>query len=308
MSDETNDDRVFGESTEDRDSVEPASHSGSNWKVLGETAASDGTGVLGHSTSGSGVTTGVSGVVDSSHVDAAGVRGSAKGANVGVLAQVFDDRSSLLNLAESESSGVFGRSDKAEGLGVAGISQNHHGVGGRSDDSDSYGVFAINTVGAALGTIGDAEVSGNLDVTGNSSTGQVGVSAYLGSNVSDFSGGTIPYDSHNVDDRGEFDPSTGKVTLSVGGDFHVVGQVDYGGGWADGDAAGLDIVVNGDVKAETFRGIVASNNGPTFTVSKTLRGLGAGDEIEISAFLNSSNTPTVTGTEYLTFLTVSKIG
>lgn len=61
----TDEDITTDLSSEVHRSVQPTAHSTSNWKVLGETDAADGVGVLGHNTAGTGETTGVAGVVDS---------------------------------------------------------------------------------------------------------------------------------------------------------------------------------------------------------------------------------------------------
>jgi len=67
--------------------VQPTSHSGSTWKVLGAIEDHDGVGVLGHAAATSGTGRGVAGVTDSGEAGAAGVRGEAtsSGRSDGVL-------------------------------------------------------------------------------------------------------------------------------------------------------------------------------------------------------------------------------
>lgn len=318
MSEETNDDGVIGESTEDGP-VEPTSHSTSNWKVLGETAASDGTGVLGHSTSDSGATTGVEGVVDSSDIDAVGVRGTAKGDNVGVLGQAFDNKSSLTDLDSSESAGVFGQSDKARGIGVAGISQNYHGVGGRSYDSNSYGVFALNSVGYALGTFGDAEVGGNLDVTGNQavsghqSVDKTGLSAYRSSAfpVDSDIDTTVLFDEWNVDHFGGLDTSTGVYTVQEPGDYHVDFLIEWSDSFNEGDRIDYELQLNGTISGG-FSADTAVGSGtlePVRGFSKALFGLSQDDTIEVVVYHTYGNSRSIYGgSDGQTYLTIHKFG
>lgn len=88
MSDITNEDQMESVSSDRSHDVDPDSHLSSTWKVLGQTDASDGIGVLGNTTSSSGVTNGVAGITDSTDASAAGVLADAPNGATGLEASV----------------------------------------------------------------------------------------------------------------------------------------------------------------------------------------------------------------------------
>ena len=137
------------------------------WKVLGETPKPGASGVLGYNSSGSGRTTGVEGVVDSSITSSTGVRGTAtpgSGLTYGVRG--------VTNTAENLAAGVLGEATDTA-LGVYGRSSKHIGIGGLTDAGQKTGVVGANPANSnATGT--GYGVRGYTDTVGDGSTGVLG--------------------------------------------------------------------------------------------------------------------------------------
>jgi hypothetical protein len=164
-SDDSSGDDATSQSSEAGQGV-PASvpSTGSNWKVLGENQASDGTGVLGMVTSGSGETRGVYGVTDSLTSGAAGLRGDAR-AGTGEVYGVYGTSSS----STDEAAGVYGRADATSGY----VS----GVLGETVSQDPQAAAVRGNGAQAVGVRGDS--TGNMAVYGrNSGTSKAAVRGY----------------------------------------------------------------------------------------------------------------------------------
>lgn len=156
------------------------SHTSKEYKVLGETDAIDGVGVLGHNTATTGASHGVEGVTDSGQYDASGVRGKAVGGGLGTY-------------------GVRGTSDSPEGVGVQGkataTTGTPIGVKGLnySTDSDAIGIFGkvvYQTDKRNTGIKGATQSSRGTGVHGNASAGSGETTGVLGEVFSGTNGAT----------------------------------------------------------------------------------------------------------------------
>lgn len=267
-------------------------------------------GVKGEATGGSGITFGVDGSTSSSNAEAAGVRGQTPEANYGVVGEAYDNESNLSSLASSESAGVFGRSDKTDGWGVAAYSNNNDAVFARTDDAASYALNGFNTGsdGYAVGAFGNSYVDGYQDVN------DIGVSAWLGSNftVPDSTATRVPFDNTVRDDfTGGLDTSTGVYEVQQPGDYHVDFLIDWSSTFASGDLIRYDLKINGS----TSRGIAADTNvtgstDPARGFSKAIFNLNQGDTIGVSVYQNSGAGMDIygSGSSEETYLTIHKIG
>jgi len=276
----------------------------STYKVIGELSQADAAGVLGKNSSGTGKTVGVKGVTETTDSDeAAGVKGSSPKSNVGVLGQTYDDKSNLFDFGGS-SAGIYGRSDKPKGNGVVGWSTNRWGIAGVSE-SNSYG----GVVGTHTGNgFGIWSLNG-LRVEGRTSISDVGIEAHQETDVGVNGNTTVIYDNEIVDDRDEYDPSTGKFTCAYDGDYHVEAQIDWPSTFPDHEAIFMEIHVNGTPELLNYQETATDTNGPTQAISKTIRDLSAGDTISIVAdHGDGSNTHDLWGNPDYAQLQISQIG
>lgn len=145
MSDTPTEESPTDVSSDDHLSAEPTSHSGSTWKVLGETSDWTGIGVLGHATSGSGATNGVRGVVDSPDFDAHGVHGAATGTGgIGVFGFANDGDATAVRGEVGANTSPGGT-----GYGIVGETQStgwrSAGIYGNANANSGqvYGVYAL---------------------------------------------------------------------------------------------------------------------------------------------------------------------
>lgn len=140
----------------------------SDYKVRGQKAAQDGTGVLGYNTATTGRSYGVEGVTDSADTDAAGVYGEATPSN--------GETYGLYGITNSDG-GLFGRPAGVRGSAPAGSGSNANGVFGTTAGTGftdaTLGPFrAGGVVGRAVATSG---VVANAGVIGtNFSTSGIG--------------------------------------------------------------------------------------------------------------------------------------
>lgn len=325
-----------GVSTDSTSDVEPSSHSSTNWRVLGETSANDGVGVLGHATSGSGVTRGVKGVIDSNTSHASAVRGDAT-ADAGIVNGVDGrsrgnpDGTGVLGLAVSDSFtfspatgfpiGLWGETDRsAADSGVTnafGVLGNTHassgetyGISGANFNSPSgVAVRGWDLHGDGLGVLakGGSKTEGNDEVTGHRSTGMVGVDAYLETDetVQDGTRTTVPFDQTRRDDfTGMNQSDTGKYTVQAAGDYHV----DFTISWADifsGDNVDYALLAPG---YEFIEDVEHSSN-ESIGFSKTVFDMSVGDDIYVEVEQFSGGPMDIDGTgRGDTYMTIHKVG
>lgn len=333
MSDNSSDDKKAGVSTGSNSSTETSSHSSSNWKVLGETPASDGIGVLGHATSGSGVTRGVKGVVDSNTENAAAVRGDAT-SDLGITRGVDGrsrgnpDGTGVLGLAVSDSYsfnpatgfpiglwGVTDRSDADPGVvnafGVLGNTEAPSGttvgVDGNNFNSDSgIGVRGRDFTGNGYGVVslGDSRVEGRLERT------KVGVSVGLSSaqNISDATITQVQFDSVEFDDGG-WDSNNNEYVAPVDGTYRVHTHISYDGTLPEGTflqillrQASLEVADHQESLPDTG-GRVGYAQGFTRTVRAS-----QGESISVDVYQASGNTQTLEADTNRNFVEVTQIG
>jgi len=324
-------------------SVEASLQSSSNWKVLGENAASDAIGVLGHATAGSGVTRGVKGIADSSTEGAAGVRGDAtsdSGITYGVdgRSKGNPDGIGTIGLASTDSfsfnptvgfpSGLRGETDWSDAdagvstaYGVLGNTKASTGTsiaveGNNFNSNSGIGVRGRDITGNAHGvvSVGDSKTTGNHEVTGHVQAddgfrGNVGATVHLGSDQSISNTDTVAYDSIEQDDRGEFDTTTNEFVCAYDGDYHVHATAEPGT-VPEGDRVMLEIFTDtGGREAQTRRFGPPGGAQISVAVSKTLKGLSSGDKIHI-VFKNRTNASSLTldGISDSTYLSITQVG
>lgn len=302
--------------TADTTDVTTTSHTSSVWKVLGELADAGATGVLGHNSATSGAGSGVEGVTDSSGTDSAGVRGEAtagSGSTYGVAgynnstdfsAAVYGAVTASSNA--SATNGVYGYDPTENGAGVYGFTDGPgktYGVYAHTQSADGYALYAD----------GDSKTEGNHEITGDQTVGTLGASVYLSTSqtIPDDGRNTVEFDGTVVDDRNEWNNSGNYVfTCATDGDYHVSTSVEWQGNFPAGTEHNVYVRVNSSDKArrtqsvdnDTYSGILDEH------VCKTLRGLSAGDEIEVQVSQTSGGSEDLGTGEAETYLTVDKIG
>jgi hypothetical protein len=289
---------------------EAKASSGSPKGVGGETyAEGDGAaGVYGEASAAGGQTYGVDGVTQSTDSEAAGIRGSSTADNYGVDGRVYDDESNLPTLASFESAGVFGRSDKSAGWGVAGWSRNDNGMFARTDDASSYGLFAFNSGsnGYAVYANGNMEIEGHQDVT------KTGLSAYLSwkQTVDNDTDTTVAFDTTNVDHFGGHNTSTGEYTIQEDGDYHVSFTIDWQTNFSTGDHIGYELQINGSINGGIQADTTAATDGQRVCrcYSRTLFDLSAGDVLKVVVSQVSGSTADIWGSNQESYLTIYKVG
>lgn len=215
-----------------------------DYKVLGEKDAPDGTGVLGHNTAtsgpahgvegitesgdataeqagvygeatrASGWSYGVHGVTNSENINAAGVRAEATGAAQGLFAESSGNTGAAGVTKDGAESGVFGINNADTNTGSTG-----HGVRGQTDSTGaaSAGVYgkATGSSGQTYGVRGEtpSNDAGAAGVYGESSAGSGDAAAiHAEGHVDVTSVGLSAYRS----------ASAGPQTISSGGDLKTV--------------------------------------------------------------------------------------
>lgn len=231
-----------------------------------------------------------------------GVHGkSPSSAGIGVLGQTLEDPTNFRAWV-GEAFGVYGISDRQ--YGVFGYKPSDDGatgaaVFGRSETTSSPAIWGINIAGGPA-----------VQAWGHVSIDQIGVEAHQTTGV-DVPGSdtTVVYDNEIVDDRGEYNPSTGEFTCAYDGDYHVEAQIEWPTTLPDNEGIFIHIEVNGGTEIKNFQETAAGTNGPTQGISKTIRNLSAGDIITIVADHNDgSTTHTLEGLSNYAQLTISQIG
>jgi hypothetical protein len=182
----------------------------SDYKVKGEQDAPAGTGVLGHNTATSGISTyGVQGVTDSVDPDSAGVSGTATSSS-------------------GKTHGVHGRSEADIGKGVTGFataaSGTNHGVLGVTFSNEGYGVYSAGRLHAER----DVDKTGATNMDRHVATFH---------NTSGSSTGDILGLKTDVDDPGEFMNYISFIDADA-----QIGQIDgNGSGGVTYDSASSDL-------------------------------------------------------------------
>jgi len=305
-------------SVPETESVQPTSHSGSTWKVLGAIDDADGVGVLGHATPTSGAGKGVHGVTDSPAFGV-GVEGTAT-ADSG---QTYGVRGMTASV-DADATGVMGRATGSSGktYGVWGITDSNSdstaGVYGEATHpaGGTYGVQGVTNASAAdaagiRGTV--ANTDGNaaaIRAEGRVDVDEVGCEASLSTDQT-ISGGlsveivrftdvhTDHFESFNV-------PSNGRFTVPAPGDYHVSTSLSWGEQLPAGTFHLPAIYVNGSVVAQRRRqsaGYISSD-----TLSKTLFGLSSGDVVDVRVAQGDSTTHTIVAHRTISYVTIHKVG
>lgn len=318
------------------------SHSADNAKVIGSLDNDDGTGVLGHAT-GDGESYGVAGISDAAgdstnDVFPAGVYGNATGSDItrGVFGEsdgvdgrgvvgTANQGSGVQHLTPTDTPiGVLGASDQSSsqsgvsaGYGVIGLAGAQtgaaYGVFGRAESSGGVGISAYNSArdGYALESVGDAITEGDHEVTGAHTVGELGASVDLTSNITAQTTSTdVVYDDVDVDDRDEYDASTGEFTCDRAGTYHVEASVMWDGTPDEGELLKLAIRVNGNQEAaDSMRWPTSTSQGQRISqdVSKTIRGVSSGDVIKITAQTGNSSHDLL-NISYYSNLQITQIG
>lgn len=303
----------------------------SDYKVRGKKSATSGTGVLGHNTATSGPAHGVEGVSEAAGDNAnnvlpAGIYGRSTGND-----RTFGVRG---DATSSGGTGIFGRVapesyerswNASYPTGVTGLttySSDDTGITGsagvegvaNATAGDNIGVLGItySSNGYGMYSIGDAYTSGNHEVTGHQSVGNVGVSAYL-SSYADIGSGTaetVVFDATVDDDFNNFDTTSGVYTIPEDGDYHVDFLIDWLDSFSSGDVINYNLLIDGTpsggLAADT---VVPHNSDPTRCFSKGLFKLTAGQTIEVEISQNSGSAKTIYGgSNGETYLTTHKFG
>lgn len=297
-------------------SPSPNASTGIRGDALG--AGDDIAGVLGKAfDSGINQAYGVKGVTDAAGsstgaTQPAGVRGEATNSS-GVTHGVHGT-----NLANSANefeaaapAGVFGDTDTPNQQGVVGTNTassggSSYGVIGLTESPNAPAVLATNPAGGpAIKTSGDVTIDGSVFI------GDLGASA---EQTTDISIATTPtdvvYDNEVVDDRGEYDQSTGVFTCATPGDYHVQAQVFWEGTPSEGELVRLAIRLDGIAEmAASKRWPTSTSSGERITqdISKTMRNLAAGDQINITAQTGNTSHDII-GIGNRANLQISKIG
>lgn len=250
----------------------------------------------------------VEALTSSTGSDAAGVRGSSTGNNYGVDGRVYVDESSLPALSDSESAGVFGRTDKAAGWGVAAWSRNGDGLFTRTDDENSYALLAFNSEPNGYAVLSE----GNLEVDGHANVARTGVSAHLSANQTIQNGisTTVVFDETNADDFNGYDTSTGQYTVQEDGTYHVSFTIDWQTNFNAGVNIDYELHINGDFQGGIQADTSVGTNGQRISrgFSRTLFGLSEGDTLEVVVSQDSGATADIWGSNQETYLTIFKAG
>jgi hypothetical protein len=269
---------------------------------------------------------------------AIGVRGEATNSSAVRSYGVYGSNSSDQSGTAGVFGGSFGNAGKTYGIlgqttsgdtGAAGVSGEAtsssgtvYGVSGKTmaDTTDAAGVYgeAIKTAGCellgsntgggyALGTDGDAEIDGALDVT------KVGLSAWRRNNqpIPDDTDTTVVYDVVKEDHFDSYDESTGVYTVPVAGDYHVDFVVDWFGSFSTGDNVRYELLIDrrDTFGINVFTQVPEGISTPERSFSKTLFGLSKGDTIEVQVNQKSGSSVDIYGNgSATTYLTIHKVG
>lgn len=181
------------------------------------------------------------------------------------------------------------------------------------DDGDNFvfqsGGIADMTVQLfgtpTLDVHGDARVGGHLDI------GDLGASAEQTQDITIQTTPTdVVYQTEVVDDRNEYDPSTGVFTCATAGDYHVDAQVFWDGTPSEGEFVSIAIRRNGtSVRRAEKRWPASTSGGERITqaVSKTMRNLAQNDTINLTAQTGTTSHDII-GISSRANLQISKIG
>jgi len=167
--------------------------------------------------------------------------------------------------------------------------------------------------------VGTTDPSATLEVDGNVGVGDLGASVYQGSEQTVPEGEitVVDYDTVIADDRNEVDLSSDEFECAYDGDYHVEASLSYR--FEDDPVAGrydLSLSVNGDTKIRDTVTVPEGATSPAtvnythLSVSKTLRGLSAGDTVDVETvhFTEGGNDQTTFGFQYDTYLTIDQVG
>lgn len=299
---------------------------GSNYKIRGEVASDQGTGVVGQATAGSTTTYGVYGETTSNDKDAAGVLGHAtnsSGTGIGVHGKTSgDDGFDALGMF-ADATNVNGRALEADARGGNGdaisayadvdfyfpVYASHEGAGGRSN-----AVFATTASADAAAVHAEGSGGGALEALGHVNVTKHGCEAYLSTDQTISSGGsytTVTFDSAPVDHFGGFDTSTGEYTVQKAGDYRVDTMVDYQNKVPGGTQYNIQIDKN-DLsvakRIETLGGTSSSDGYIQPSVSKTLFDLQQGDTITVQVYHTAGSDKLLDDKRETTYVTITKVG
>jgi len=251
---------------------------------------------------GDGNTRGVTGITAGTNPGAAGVFG---------LSNRFSGFSS--------GRGVIGRTDGYDG-GAAGVEGEATAASGRvygvrgvtaSSNADTAGVYGVTSGGGyGVHSDADAKISGALEVT------QTGASVYLDSNtvnVSDVET-LVTFDNATVD-YGQWNPNSNyRYVPPEAGDYRVDTAVEFSSTPDESTKLVLRLRrytgSSGVLDAQTTDRVGWSNSSAyTVRLSKTLKGVGAGEGLYVQAFHgDSANDYTLATGDFATYLTVTRVG
>jgi len=286
------------------------------YKVLGDIDDDSGIGVLGRNTATSGFTKGVEGRVSSPAgyglytPDDARVDGTLR-ASTTYTDQLGTGTADPLALAND----INANSVTISNLGQLSVSTVDNGGNSISlgDNVDANGNKLVDDTGSVT-VDDDTEITGNVDVSGAQSVGNLGANAGKISDQSvsgNFSRTTVVFENKFQDDRDEYNNTTGVFTCSRDGAYQVdtcvvVENTDLN----TGDRVFMEIVTSGSftaaprVKHSHHSDIIGD---VYLSLSKVVRGLSSNDTIEVEVSTDSSGGMTVKG-DYRTYFTVTQIG
>jgi hypothetical protein len=295
---------------DDEQERQPLATQSSTYKILGELADTEASGVVGNATATSTVTYGVLGKGASPSTQ--GVVGAATSAVVPDIAigypagmWGYTDRDSSTSEDVEEAYGVYGEARSTSG--------KSHGVYGNTTSSNGYGVFSDGD----SKTSGDHEITGsqtvgnNHTVTGSQSIGKVGMEAEMSTNAQSIDSGdqpTIKFDTAVVDHFNQFDSANYEYVVPEDGHYHVVAAVHWRNipGQSRHD---VDIKVGNFSQVDRIQTVPGSSSEyATITdeTTKTLYGLSQDDRISVSVFQDSGSPVDVT--DGGSYFIVNKIG
>lgn len=297
-------------------------------------------GVHGRAIGSTGTTYGVEGFTDSPVDGAAGVRGVGAATSGGVYGALgFTESPSGIGVVGSVANsvplpdfkgyptGVWGHTDKSGAdpdvqfaTGVYGGSEATsglaHGVTGSTYSPDGIGVYGTsrNAGGYAVYADGDSKTDGDHEVTGSQTVGDLGASAYLSTDQSipsGFGGTQVAFDTIVADDRNEFDDTTGSFTCATDGDYRVAVGLEWQDNLAGGTLNQYFVSTNGTThtrQRRTVPGAASETASIAVHLSRTIRGLAAGDDITILAGQNSGSDKNLQSGKPRTWVTIDKVG
>ena len=257
MAANTNDGRDEDSRTTTTD-AEPASHTSSTWKVLGELDEAGATGLLGHNTAGTGTGIGVEGVTDSSDPSAVGVRANAPNGGIGL--EAISSGSFAIDALTTGYTAITASTDGADFNALAGFNNATTGWswGVRGDtDSTNSNAHGVKGYANAAGGAGNG-VSGTTRGDGDGATGVHGEAlASAGTTYGVY--GT----SASAAGFGVFSDGDSKTD----GDHEVTGSVSIGSYGSAAYLSGNETISNDTMTTIPFDATTANDRGEFSTTS-----------------------------------------